>query len=376
MSFFDFFSSLDQKEIVDRVYAKYDQTYLLTLINKESLHYYDFLALLSPSAESVLNEMAIKSQFITKKFFGNTMLLYVPLYLSNECSNACLYCGFNKNANIIRRTLSLKEIEQEILFLKEKGFDHILLLTGEYPSVAGIDYLEEAISLTKKYFSSISLEVFPSTEAKYKQLVDAGATGLTLYQETYHLPTYKLVHLSGPKTNFAFRLNAPEEALAAGFRKVGLGALLGLTDWRFDSAFVGSHAKYLMNKFWKSDVSISFPRLRHTPSSLPLIFTVSDKNLVQMILAFRLFLPSSALTLSTRESAELRDNLMGLCITQMSAESKTNPGGYTSNLSTEQFSTDDNRSLKKIISCLNKKGLDPILKDWSNHFQGFNQEPA
>jgi len=371
MTFYNHYKELDQKEIVKMLYANYDKNYLLKLLDKDVLHLHHFLALLSPSAETILNDMAIKAQLLTKKFFGNTMLLYIPLYLSNECSNNCLYCGFNKNSKINRKTLNSREIEREMQFIKNKGFEHVLLLTGEFPSIAGIEYIEKAIVIAKKYFASVSLEVFPSTQDKYQTLVDAGATSLTIYQETYNQETYKNVHLSGPKSNFEFRINAPEEALAAGFRKVGLGALLGLSDWRLDSAFVAVHAKYLLKTFWKSDISISFPRLRNTPSALPFIYNVSDKNLVQMILAFRLFLPSSSLLLSTREPAELRDNLMGLCITQMSAESKTNPGGYTSDDSSKQFEIDDTRSLKMILSSLNKKGLDPILKDWSYHFNGF-----
>ncbi|MEI7943085.1 MAG: 2-iminoacetate synthase ThiH, partial [Candidatus Riflemargulisbacteria bacterium] len=296
--------------------------------------------------------------------FGNTIQLYIPLYLSNECCNSCKYCGFNKDQQINRQTLSLEEATNQLLILKQKGFDNILLLTGENKSVAGVDYLVPIIKQAQKLFSYVAIEIFPCSIEDYAQLIHAGVSGLTIYQETYNKIIYSQMHPAGPKRDFDFRYKSPERALEAGMRKVGLGFLLGLSDWKTEALALAEQLNTLMKKYWKSDFTVSFPRIHASPENLA--FTpVSDRDFVQMILAFRVTFPKVGIILSTRESPEIRDNLLGLGVTQISAESKTNPGGYSDNNSDEQFQVSDHRSIEEIIKIIQIKGFDPVIKDWS-----------
>ena len=368
MSFIDTLPHLDSSKLSELFYREYSTDYIQSICQKESITYLDFLALLSPSAEKCLFSLARKSHQLTQQHFGKTIQLFVPLYLSNECTNTCLYCGFNKFSSIERHTLNESEIHEEMKILKDKGFSHLLLLTGESPEKVGLDYVCKAIRIAKQYFSSVSLEIFPTTLNGYKELYSAGATGLTLYQETYHQQTYACLHPSGPKADYANRLLAPERALRAGFRQIGLGALLGLYDWRHELAYLASHAKFLMKTFWKTQISISFPRVCASVQSLAIQYPVSDRHLAQMIFAIRCFLPFAEIVLSTRESAVIRDSLIHYGVTRISAESHTNPGGYINSNSGEQFRVSDVRSLKEIMLTLNNHGFDPILKDWSTVF--------
>ena len=323
-----------------------------------------FSELLHVLSDSELSSLALNAKQLTKQQFGNTIQLYIPLYLSNECCNSCLYCGFNINQKIIRQTLSLQEATQQLQIIKQKGFDNILLLTGENKTVAGVDYLVPIIKQAQKLFSYVAVEIFPCSKEEYTQLIEAGVSGLTIYQETYNKTIYSQMHPHGPKRDFDFRFSAPERALEAGMRKVGVGFLLGLSDWREEALCLAEHLDYLMRKYWKADFSVSFPRIHKSPHNLPASM-VSDRDFVQMILAFRVTFPTIGIILSTRESAEIRDNLLGLGVTQISAESKTNPGGYTDNNSDEQFQVSDHRSLDEIIKIIKIKGFDPVIKDWS-----------
>ncbi len=329
-----------------------------------SFNVHSFYKLLEDLSDANLSALAIKAKQLTKQHFGNTIQLYIPLYLSNECCNSCLYCGFNKNQTIVRQTLSLQEATNQLQIIKQKGFDSVLLLTGEHPSVAGVNYLVPIIKQAQKLFSYIALEIFPCTTEDYSKLIKAGASGLTIYQETYNKKVYSQMHPLGPKSDFTFRYEAPERALKAGMRKVGLGFLLGLSDWRQDALSLAEHLNTLMNKYWKADFTVSFPRIHKTPDNTS-VSAVSDREFVQMILAFRVAFPKVGIILSTRENSETRDNLLGLGVTQISAESKTNPGGYSKNNSDEQFKVNDHRSLEEIIKTIKNKGLDPVIKDWS-----------
>ena len=370
ITFLEKYQKIEIKEIEEVINNTRDSD-IKAILNKESLSLNDFFRLLSPEAEKHLKPMAEKARLLTQQHFGKTMQFYVPLYLSNECSNSCLYCGFQRNADIDRKTLNLEEIEGEIKYLREIGFQNILLLTGEAPKTAGVDYIVEAIKIARKYFTYISLEIFSATEEDYKKFIAAGASGLTIYQETYHYPTYITLHPQGLKKNFEWRISTADRALKAGFRKIGLGSLLGLYEWRYEAAFLGVHANYLMKQFWKSEISISFPRLRDMGKNFATDYKVKDINLLQMILSLRLFLPWIGLVLSTRETPALRDHLLETGITQMSAESKTTPGGYKDETSSgEQFSVADQRSLKELMLTLQQKGFDPVLKDWVEDFQG------
>ncbi len=356
------------KDISEKLLFCKDSQYVKPLLQKEQLTLNDYWLLLSPAAERFLPEMAKRSSELTRNQFGKTMQLYVPLYLSNVCCNSCVYCGFNINSKVERVTLSFEEIAKELKVLRDKGFRNILLLTGENKTAISTKYVVQAIKLAKEFFDYVSLEIYPTTVADYKQFVAAGASGLTVYQETYHQPTYSEVHPAGPKRDYDFRLDTPDRALQGGMRKIGLGALLGLYDWREEMARIGLHLDYLMKKYWQAEYSVSFPRMRNEGMGYQCKYEVSDKNLVQMILATRLFQPSIGLVVSTRESAEFRDKLFDIGVTQISAESCTNPGGYVGKDSLQQFAIADERSLLEVVTVLEDKGYDPVTKDWSQVF--------
>lgn len=335
-----------------------------SLINKESLTDEDFLSLLSATSFEDFSQLAKKAKEFTNQFFGKTIQLYIPLYLSNECCNGCLYCGFNQQQKVNRKTLNLEEAILNLKAIRAKGFDNILLLTGEHPQNAGIDYLVTIIKEAQKMFSYVGLEIFPTDQDGYKSLSLAGADGLTIYQETYHQITYNKMHPFGPKKDYKKRLLTPEEAINGNFKKIGLGALLGLYTWKYEALALFQHLTYLQKKFWSTDFSLSFPRIHDAPKNFQASM-VSDQDFVKLILCFRVAFPNVGIVLSTRETPEIRNNLLGLGVTQISAESKTNPGGYLDNNFSEQFKINDERSLQEILFTLNKKGFDPVFKDWS-----------
>ena len=330
----------------------------------------DFACLLNPRISSEqLEQMALRAQQITRQRFGRTILLYAPLYLSNECLNSCLYCGFNAANELRRKTLRLDEIEREARYLHDQGFRHLLLLTGEAPDAADVAYLEQAVAVVKPYCGSISIEVFPMSTKDYGLMVAAGVDGLTLYQETYDQELYRSLHPYGPKSDYLYRLQAPERAGEAGMRRIGIGSLLGLGNPLSDLFYSGLHARYLMKRFWKTLVTLSFPRLRPASGGFTPQHKVTDRQLTQFICALRLLLPDAGLVLSTRESATLRDNLLPLGITQMSAGSCTAPGGYGDHSDDSgQFCIDDDRSPAEIEQLLKASGYDPVWKDCDTAF--------
>ena len=349
----------------------YDKTALevKTALSKDKLHIEDFKALLSPAAQPFIEEMAQKSQLLTKKRFGNTMQMYVPMYLSNECQNICTYCGFSMTNKIPRRTLTDAEILKEVAFLKAKGYDHILLVTGEANKTVGVEYIKNAIQLIRSQFSNITIEVQPLDQDEYELLVENGLYAVLVYQETYHREEYKKHHPKGKKSNFDYRLDTPDRLGKAGIHKIGLGALFGLEDWRADSFFTALHLKYLQKNYWKTKYSISFPRLRPHSGGLEPKVEMTDADLVQLICAFRLFDEDIELSMSTRESELFRDHIVQLGITSISAESKTNPGGYSVEpQSLEQFEISDERSTDDIVQMLKSKDLEVVWKDWE-HFE-------
>ena len=329
-----------------------------------------FASLLSPGIrDAQLEQLALKARRLTWQRFGRTIQLYAPLYLSNECTNGCRYCGFSADNELPRRTLSLDAIQENARFLRDQGFRHLLLLTGEAPDVAGIDYLVAAVRRVRSLCGSVAIEVFPMDKEGYARMVAAGVDGLTLYQETYEPELYGELHPYGQKSDYRFRLRAPEAAGEAGLRRIGIGALLGLGDCLTDVFYTGLHARYLTRRFWRTQVTISFPRLRPAAGGFQPRTPVSDRQLAQFICALRLLCPDAGLILSTRESAALRDNLLPLGITQMSAGSCTAPGGYVDgDRSTEQFAIDDDRPPAQIVALLRAKGYDPVFKDWDRAF--------
>jgi len=335
----------------------------------------DISILVSPAAGELLEPMARLAKAVTLRRFGRTIQMYAPLYISNYCSNSCVYCGFNIHNKVNRRTSGPGEILSEARLIKNQHLSQLLLVSGECPAEAGLDLLEATSRDLKGMFPSLSIEVYPMDTPDYARLYQAGIDGLAIYQETYDQDLYSIVHPAGPKRDYQYRLGAPERGAAAGFRQIGLGSLLGLNDWRVESHYLMHHAAYLMKHHWKSQVSVSFPRLRPAAGGYSPEFPVSDQELVQMICAFRLMLPDAGLVLSTREPAELRDNLIGLGITKMSAGSKTAPGGYLDEQGQPaegQFNVCDDRPVDEVARSIRSKGYDTVWKDWD---QGFEKQP-
>jgi 2-iminoacetate synthase len=336
------------------------------VIKKTNLSAEDFLLLLSPAASTMLEPMAQRARTLTIRHFGRNILLYTPLYLSNYCVNQCLYCQFHAGQHIVREQLSLAEVEVEGKSIAATGLRHILLLTGESRSHATLSYLADCIGILRTHFASLGLEIYPLSVEGYIQMVGAGADSLTIYQEIYDREIYARFHLSGPKRDYFNRLHAPERACQAGMRRVNIGALLGLAPWRREAFLTGLHAYYLQKHYPATEIALSLPRVRPIQGGFPVPWPVSDKVLVQILLAFRLFLPQAGITLSTRERAELRDNLLSLGVTTMSAGSKTMVGGYAAKekKGSQQFQISDERSLEEIKAVIRRQGYQPVLKDW------------
>jgi len=325
----------------------------------------DFMSLISPAAAPYLEQMARMSRATTQKRFGKTVQLYAPLYLSNECQNICTYCGFSLDNKIKRRTLSGVEILQEATYLKQQGFDHVLLVTGEANKTVGVEYIRQAIKMLRPMFSNISIEVQPLEQEEYELLIAEGLHAVLVYQETYNKEHYKIHHPKGKKSNFEYRLATPDRLGNAGIHKIGLGVLIGLEDWRADNFFTALHINYLERNFWQTKYSISFPRLRPAEGLIEPKVVISDRELVQLICAWRLFDEELELSVSTRENATFRDNILQLGATTISAGSRTNPGGYAVEPeSLEQFSVDDNRTVSEIKDMIATKGYKPVWKDW------------
>jgi 2-iminoacetate synthase len=327
-------------------------------------------ALVSPAAEPYLERMAALSRALTLQRFGRTVRLYAPLYLSNFCVNRCRYCGFNEDNRFQRVRLSLDEALGEAEILAKEGFRDLLLVASEGREFVTVPYLVELAQNLRRTFSFISVEIYQMTKEDYRCLFDAGIEGVTLYQETYDRQVYAQYHLGGPKADYNVRLSGPDDFAEAGMREIGLGVLLGLADWRVETLALGEHAFHLFRRHWQSRISFSFPRLRPAcgVSRDQFPHLVSEKSLVQMMLALRLCFADAGLVLSTREGARLRDHLVGLGITKMSAGSRTNPGGYSAHESEEQFEVDDRRTPGQIAAMLAEQGLEPVWKDWDRAF--------
>jgi 2-iminoacetate synthase len=317
----------------------------------------------------MLEDLAQASHQLTVQRFGRVIQLFAPIYVSNDCVNDCVYCGFNRHNRIRRATLTMEEVLEEGKALNRSGFRHVLLLTGESPHSVSPDDLGRVAEELRPLFASISIEVYPMDTLSYSGLIEKGVDGLTIYQETYHRGCYATIHPTGPKRDYDWRLATPDRGGQAGFRRLNIGALLGLADWRVEGAFVGMHAAYLMRRYWQSHVAVSFPRLRPAAGGYVPKFPVSDMAMVQLMCALRIFLPDAGLVLSTREPARLRDNLIPLGVTHMSAGSKTAPGGYTSTRDADgQFEVNDNRSTREVAEKIEDLGYEPVWKDWDAAF--------
>jgi 2-iminoacetate synthase len=370
MTFVDQFKKLNWDDISMSIYAKTAKDVERALAKpKRDLE--DFKALLSPAAEPYLEQMAQLSYALTRKRFGNTLSLYIPLYLSNLCANACTYCGFSMENRIKRRTLNKSEIEAEIEAIKRMKFDSVLLVTGEHETKVGMKYFREMLPVIKEKFNYLAMEVQPLEQDQYAELKTLGLDAVMVYQETYHPSTYAEHHLRGNKTDFEYRLETPDRLAKAGIDKIGIGALIGLEEWRTDCFYVAAHLDYLERTYWQTRYSISFPRLRPCEGALQPKSVMTDKQLVQLICAFRLLNSEVELSLSTRESPEFRDNVLALGVTSMSAASKTQPGGYANDeAELEQFEISDERSASSVEAMIRAKGFDPVWKDWHSAYSG------
>lgn len=342
-----------------------------------------FERLLDPVNDAGLARLARESATLTRRYFGRTMRLFAPLYLSNECINSCAYCGFSRENSILRVTLELDEVAKEAEHLAAQGFRNILLVAGEHPKFVSGGYMERCLRRLTPIIPSVSLEVAPMETADYLPLVAAGAEGLVVYQETYHQPTYAEMHLTGPKKDYHWRLDCPERAYDAGFRRIGVGALFGLWDWREEAIALAAHLEYLLRVCWKAQLTVSLPRLRPAAGEFEPTHPLHDREFIQLLCALRVTFPQIGLVMSTREPAELRDATAPLGVTMMSAGSHTEPGGYTGqgkqNLhqtvrgrqiaatgdgAEGQFSISDDRSPDTVAARLRSLGLDPVWKDW------------
>ncbi|HEY4272686.1 MAG TPA: 2-iminoacetate synthase ThiH [Candidatus Udaeobacter sp.] len=353
-----------------------------------------FEQLIAPKSDQALEAMAQKSRALTLQNFGRTMRLFAPLYLSNECINNCQYCGFSRDNPILRVTLGIDEVIAEAQHLARQGFRQILLVAGEHPKFVSGDYLADCVRSLVSEFSSISIEVGPMDTEDYAPVVEAGAEGLVVYQETYNRGVYAEMHTAGPKRDFDYRLDCAERAYAAGFRRLGIGALIGLSRWHDEVIALAAHLKHLFKYCWQAQITVSVPRLRPAAGGFRPLFAMSDREVVQLVCALRITFPQVGIVLSTRESAPLRDALASIGVTMMSAGSHTEPGGYTrqgrehlhrtvrgrivapeyqrgeDRLATGQFEISDERSPAEIAAVLRRRGLEPVWKDWDQALQG------
>lgn len=350
---------------------------ILEILTKPKLSIEDFMVLIAPGAAPFLEQMAAKSRQITLSRFGNNIVLYAPLYVSNECVNTCSYCGFSRPNQIRRRTLTLTEVEREAQALRSSGIKNVLLLTGEHPKKNPIAYLLECVKIIRRYFDSIQIEIYPLEVHEYRAFFEAGVEGVTVYQEVYQPQYYSKYHLGGPKQDFAYRLDTPDRIANAGLRHITIGALLGMAPWRLEMAALGMHLQYLEHKAQRSSISVSFPRIRDAAFALPAQFQVTDRDLVQIITAFRLFSPNVGINVSTRESIKFRNGIMKIGATHMSCGSRTDIGGYSGDSnSTEQFAIDDIRQVGEFCDYIRSSGYNPVFKEFDMAVQGVSDSSA
>ena len=358
----------------------------LPLQKSALLHRFD--ELIAPKSDGELETLAQQSHALSLKNFGRTMRLFAPLYLSNECINNCRYCGFSRDNPILRVTLDVAQVVAEGRHLAREGFRQVLLVAGEHPKFISQSYLADCVRALAPDFSSIAIEVGPMETADYIPIVRAGAEGLVVYQETYDRKTYRDLHTSGPKRDFNWRLDCAQRGYEAGFRRLGIGALFGLTRWREEALYLAAHTEYLLKHCWQAQITVSLPRLRPAAGAFQPPFSLTDRDLAQLICAFRIAFPEVGIVLSTRERAALRDALAPLGVTMMSAGSHTEPGGYTGQgaadlhrtvrgrivapefengedmLATGQFEISDERSPAEVAEVLRRRGFEPVWKDW------------
>lgn len=339
-------------------------------LSKPHLDLEDFMALVSPAAAPYLEQMAALSRMHTLSRFGKTISMYVPMYITNSCTNSCVYCGFNRHNPMRRVILTPEQIKDECEAIKRLApFDNLLLVTGENPKVAGVEYLENALRVCRPYFNNLSIEVMPLKSEEYHRLTQSGLNGVVCFQETYNRDRYKVYHPAGMKSNFEWRLNGYDRMGQAGVHKIGMGVLIGLEDWRTDVTMMAMHLGYLRKRYWKTKFSVNFPRMRPSEGHFQPNVVMSDRELAQLTFAFRIFDHDVDISYSTRERPEFRDRMLSLGVTSMSAGSKTEPGGYhTYPQALEQFSVSDSRTPAEVAEAIHREGYETVWKDWDKCF--------
>ena len=337
-------------------------------LNKDYLSIKDFQAFLSPKAINYLEEMAQKAKLFRERYFGNSVYIFTPLYISNYCDNYCVYCGFNSHNKIKRARLNFEQIEQELKEIAKSGLQEILILTGESERYSDVEYIREACKLARKYFNNVGIEIYPVNVKDYEYLNSCGADYVTIFQETYNNEKYKKLHLEGHKKVFSYRFNSQERALMGGMRGVAFGALLGLDDFRKDAFATGYHAYLLQKKYPYAEISISCPRLRPVINNLKIEKEIiNEKELFQIVCAYRLFLPFANITISTRENSNFRDNIIKIAATKISAGVDTGIGAHTkctTKKGDEQFEIADRRTVAQIFEKIKSEELQPVMNDY------------
>lgn len=363
-----------ESDIMDRViaemnsydYNSYTASDVKQALAKDTLLPQDFKALLSPAATPFLEEMAQRAQQETRKHFGNSVYMFTPLYIANYCENYCIYCGFNCHNKIKRAILTPQQIEKEMQTIAETGLQEILILTGESRSKSDVKYIGEACKIASRYFKVVGVEVYPMNSDEYAYLHSCGVDFVTVFQETYNSDKYETLHLAGHKRIFPYRFNAQERALKGGIRGVGFAALLGLDDFRKDAFATGYHAYLLQRKYPHAEIAFSCPRLRpiiNNQSINPK--DVHEKQLLQIICAYRIFMPFANITISSRECARFRDNIIQIVATKTSAGVDVGIGAHSGEQKgDEQFEIDDGRSVKEMYDMIKSKGMQPVMSDY------------
>lgn len=370
MSFKNVFKSFEEEQLPYYLskYEDISESDVWNALRTNNPGILDFIALTSDKAIEHLEAIAHRSKQITSERFGKVIQLYAPLYFSSECSNKCTYCSFSMDNDIVRKTLDMNELRRESKFLKQQGFSHILLVSGEDRKVITTEYIAECIQNVKEIFPSVSIEIAPQDTNEYKIFAEAGCEGVTVYQETYDRKEYKRHHVAGKKRIFDYRIDTADRACEAGMRQIGIGALFGLAQWKVEALSIFTHLTYLQKKYWRTFFSVAFPRLRAHVGEYnpPPEAELSDIKLVQLICAFRICFHDTGIVLSTRESPEFRDQVLSLGVTRMSAGSSTEVGGYTGETSKNepQFQIEDHRSVAEVYSKIQELGYDPVWKDW------------
>ena len=363
------------EETTKKIYSKTDRDVRRALA-KEHCNVDDFMALLSPAAAPYLEQMAALSRHYTEERFGKTISLFIPLYLTNSCTNSCVYCGFHISNPMARTILTPEQMEEEYKAIKALGpFENLLLVTGENPAKAGVPYLAKALDIAKKYFDNLKIEVMPLKAEEYAELTEHGMNGVICFQETYHKERYKVYHPRGMKSNFEWRVNGFDRMGQAGVHSIGMGVLIGLEEWRTDVVMMAYHLRYLQKKYWRTKYSVNFPRMRPAENGgfQPNVI-MSDRELAQATFAMRIFDHDVDISYSTREPPFIRDNMATLGVTTMSAESKTEPGGYhTYPQALEQFHVSDERTAVEMFHRLRELGREPVWKDWDASFDLFRK---